>query len=260
MTLGTAASSSIQNVRASEIRMGAISARKIAAPTPTGIASRRPSADVTAVPKRNGNAPKSSKTGSQVRVTRNCQPNFSRARAEFRYNSKTSRPVIRMMEEAKTSVTRCATSSPARKRARNTRMRTGGRASSTVTALLAMLSNPGNSFHFLGNHFLGQPSIGERFGHLLPIGQHPMQEIRNGLALHAIGDPGGNQQPGETGDGICILPGRIGYGNSKVIRHLPARASRRSGDACQVGVYKVASGIAHRAVGHLVLDCVNQLD
>ena len=50
ITLGTAASSSIEKVNASEIPCGASSARKIAAPTPMGTAIRRPRAEVTTVP------------------------------------------------------------------------------------------------------------------------------------------------------------------------------------------------------------------
>ena len=50
ITLGTAASSSMTNVRASEMRGGASSARKIAAPTPSGTAISRATAEVTTVP------------------------------------------------------------------------------------------------------------------------------------------------------------------------------------------------------------------
>ena len=41
-------------------------------------------AEVTTVPKIKGRAPNCSKTGSQVREKRNCQPNFCRASPEFR--------------------------------------------------------------------------------------------------------------------------------------------------------------------------------
>ena len=50
MTLGTAASSSIRKVSASEIFGGASSARKIAAPTPSGMPISSASDEVTTVP------------------------------------------------------------------------------------------------------------------------------------------------------------------------------------------------------------------
>jgi hypothetical protein len=50
ITLGTAASSSIRKVRKFEILGGAISARKIAEATPSGIAISRARKDVTQVP------------------------------------------------------------------------------------------------------------------------------------------------------------------------------------------------------------------
>ena len=87
MTLGTAARSSIANVRASEIRGGASSARKIAPPTPRGTAMSKQTAEVTTVPYMNGKAPKFSKTGSQVEVTKNHHPNLCRGSAELRYSS-----------------------------------------------------------------------------------------------------------------------------------------------------------------------------
>ena len=45
----------------------------------------------------NGSAPNWSLTGSQVEVTRKLQPNLERDRAEFKYSSNTSNPVIKRM-------------------------------------------------------------------------------------------------------------------------------------------------------------------
>ena len=75
MTLGTAASSSIRNVSTSEIRGGASSARKIAAPTPNGIAISSARAEVTTVPKMNGSAPNFSRDRVPILLVENDQPN-----------------------------------------------------------------------------------------------------------------------------------------------------------------------------------------
>ncbi len=57
MTLGTAASNSMRKASVSEIRGGASSARKMAAPTPNGTARSKATTEVTTVPKMKGSAP-----------------------------------------------------------------------------------------------------------------------------------------------------------------------------------------------------------
>src|SRR6266478_6132877 len=64
----------------------------------------------------NGAAPKLSKIGSQVRVQKKFHPNFVRERYEVLQSSYTSIEVMRRIEAANTSVTRCVISSPCRNR------------------------------------------------------------------------------------------------------------------------------------------------
>src|SRR5690348_898428 len=116
MTLGTAASRSITNASASEMRCGASSARKMAAPTPRGTARTSATIEVTTVPYKNGNAPKCSKTGSQALVAKNFQPKAWREALEFTQSTYRSRLVRRITPAAKTSVRMWAISSPLRNR------------------------------------------------------------------------------------------------------------------------------------------------
>src|SRR5208337_4990412 len=121
ITLGTAASRSMKNCSVSEIRGGANSARKIAAPIPRGTAMSRATADVTSVPYMNGSAPYWSMFGSHTRVTKKCNPNFARASAEPVHSSYTSSSVISTTVAANTIVVSRAISSPSRKRDRKER-------------------------------------------------------------------------------------------------------------------------------------------
>src|SRR5262249_46467774 len=60
----------------------------------------------------------------------------------------------------------------------------------------------------LGFHFLRDVAwkgrVGERSGHLLTVVHHPVQKVRDDLALRGILRLSGNQQPCETGDGIGL--------------------------------------------------------
>src|SRR5256885_1970783 len=181
-----------------------------------------------------GNAPKFSKTGSQVRVTKNSQPNLCRGRVEFAYSSKTSRTVTRKMLEAKTRVTRCAISSPVLRRRTHERARSltpgglsrPGRALSTRT-VPTLASDPRNGFHLLRHNGLGKRGVRQRLAELLPVRHHPVQELRNGLPLSSVVDFAGDEQPGETRDRIGRFAWSIRDRDPEVIGYLLGSASRR---------------------------------
>src|SRR5260370_1404593 len=69
----------------------------------------------------NGSAPNWSKTGSQTRVTKKCNPNLCRAKAEPRHSSKISSSVTTTTDAANKNVISRAISSPSRSRLRNDR-------------------------------------------------------------------------------------------------------------------------------------------
>jgi hypothetical protein len=69
---------------------------------------------------------------------------------------------------------------------------------------------------FLGDNFLGQFGIRQRFTILLPIGHHPVQKALDRVTLRSILNLRGNQQPGEAGDGECVLPRCVRDGNPEI--------------------------------------------
>src|SRR3954451_5642476 len=113
MTLGTAASSSIRNVRTFDSRGVASSARKIEAITPKGTAINRARKAVTQVPYMKGKAPNFSAFGSHRELVRKLQPNVLTVDCELTHNSKTIKPTIVRISAAEASVTRRASSSQA---------------------------------------------------------------------------------------------------------------------------------------------------
>src|SRR6266436_7698356 len=159
MTLGTAARRSMKNSRASETLAGASSARKMAAPMPSGTAIRSETPAVTVVPNMNGSAPNWSKIGSQTEVRKKLKPNLCRARTEPCHNSKTRSKVTRTTEAANKKVIMRAISSPSRRRERNEREPATGLALGTVVVVVATLSQPVlldlvDGLQFLGHHFV----------------------------------------------------------------------------------------------------------
>ena len=86
MTLGMAAKRSTRIDMVLDTLGGAYSAKKIAAPTPIGIAIKSATKDVTQVPKINGRAPKFSATGSQTRLNKKPIPNLCKDSCEDQTN------------------------------------------------------------------------------------------------------------------------------------------------------------------------------
>src|ERR1035441_6765517 len=103
----------------------------------------------------NGNAPKSSATGSQLVPTRNLQPNLACEGAELRQSSDISNTVTRKTEAAKINVMRCATSSPVAKRRQKLRLRVVALAA----AVADILFNQSDLLRFLVDYRFGKRRI-----------------------------------------------------------------------------------------------------
>src|ERR1700728_1399294 len=102
-----------------------------------------------------------------------------------------------------------------------------------------------------------QRSVVKRAGLILML-QHPLKKIDQDLAIRGVLGRVGNQEPGETGDGIRI-PGCVGYGNTVIGRHvLHARGCfRHSLYGC---LDPGSTRGLHISKGDLVLQGVNEFD
>src|SRR5579863_2043049 len=214
----------------------------------------------------NGSAPKFSATGSQVEVTKKFQPNLCRGRAELRYSSKTSSTVTRKILAAKISVIRWAISSPLVSRRTHLRARPGVLGIPeppsepwTKTVEPDILVDPRNGFLFLGHDGLGQRGISQWLAVLLPVGHHPVQEVRDHLLFLRIIDLSRDQEPSEARDGVSVLAGGVGDGDSKVVGHLLGSAGGRLRHAGEVRLDEVTGGVLHPPVSDVVLDGVDKL-
>src|SRR5712692_1428731 len=145
-----------------------------------------------------GSAPKCSKMGSQTRVTKKAQPNLCRESAEFTHSSYTSRLVIRITLVANRRVTRCAISSPLRKRRNNARGSQPGPGRSTAMGAVAILANLRDRLHLLFDHLFRQLRVGQRLSILLAVFQHPAEKARDDVALLRVLNLSGHRQPGKT--------------------------------------------------------------
>src|SRR5260370_10491994 len=138
-----------------------------------------------------GSAPNCSKIGSQTEGRKKLKPNLCRGRTEPCHNSKTRSKVMSTTEAANKKVIIRAISSPSRSRERNEREPEIGPAPGTVVVVVAtfrkFLLDLAESFHFLGHDFLGELRIRQRLGIVLPIGQCPLEEALDGVALGRIG-------------------------------------------------------------------------
>src|SRR5215472_6549294 len=212
MTLGTAASRSMKNSRVSEIRGGASSARKMAAPMPRGTAMNRATAAVTTVPYTNGKAPNSPSMGFQVVVLKKAKPNLCLGIAESRHSSRTSRIDMRTTVAAKTKVIRRAISSPSRRRDRKERELETGPAPGRDVEAVATLLNFSQSLLLHSDDFLRKARVRKSFGVILPVTEHPCHKTFYGVALGSVGKLLGDEQPGESRNGISVFSLGIGDG------------------------------------------------
>src|SRR6266853_3306216 len=212
----------------------------------------------------NGHAPYWPATGSQVLVTRKDRPNLARDAPELMYSSNTSSPVTSRMLAAAAKVIRYATSSPARRRCTNDRAGLAGPALVIVVEEAAIRHARSldlrDRFLLLGHDRLGQARVGQRLGHILAIREHPGQEILDRFFLGGVADFFRNQQPREARNRVGVLTGRVGDGDTEIVRHLLGGAGGRGRHAGQTGFDESAGNVLHLAVRDLVLDGVDQLD
>src|SRR6266568_1071996 len=129
------------------------------------------------------------------------------------------------MLAAKINVMRWAISSPLRRRSAKARAppdrgERDGAGRRTAMLGVAISLDLGNLAHLDGHDLLGQTRISERLGIVLALGQHPVQELFDNVALHRVSDFHWNQQVSEAADRISTGLCRIGDRNSDVLRHL----------------------------------------
>jgi len=94
-------------------------------------------------------------------------------------------------EAANRKVTRRAISSPSRRRARKEREPTEGPALGTVVLVAAMwwssrLLNPVECLRLLSDYFFGKLGVRERLDQVLSVGESPLYEAFDGVALAGI--------------------------------------------------------------------------
>src|SRR5215472_16520418 len=154
----------------------------------------------------NGRAPKSPSTGFQVVVLKKPRPNLCLGKTESCHSSRTSRIDMRTTVAAKTKVIRRAISSPSLRRDRKEREPETGPALGRDVEAVATLLNFGQSLLFLGDHFLREPRVRKSFGVILTVTKHPGYETLDGVALGAVRELLGDEQPGKSGNGISSFP------------------------------------------------------
>src|SRR3954465_10242759 len=74
------------------------------------------------------------------------------------------------------------------------------------------------SFYSCG-HFSGKRSIGQLRGHLLTISDHPVEEINDNLLFIGVSVVRRDEKPGEACNGVGILAGGVGDGNTVIRGH-----------------------------------------
>src|SRR5580698_9467998 len=82
-------------------------------------------------------------------------------------------------------------SSPSRRRVKNEREPATGPALGRVVLVVDIsygrkLLDAVEGFYLFGHNFLGQLCVGKRLGIVLPVGQHPLYETFEGIALGTI--------------------------------------------------------------------------
>jgi len=109
-------------------------------------------------------------------------------------------------------------------------------------------------------HGLRQWSVGQSVGFGLAVIEHPAEEVNERFALGRVSRVGRDQQPGKAGDRIGGCTGSVGDRNTEVGGHCLGRRGGSSGYTVGRSSDILAGGVLHRAVGHLVLNGVDQLD
>src|SRR5712692_950562 len=176
----------------------------------------------------NGSAPNCSKTGSQTRVTKKCNPNLCRAKAEPCHSSKISSSVTTTTDAANKNVISRAISSPSRSRLRN------GRSCSHYfrePSEPRRLLDAAQRLLFFGDYFFRQLRVRQLLRIVLPVRHHPRQKALDRIPLRRVRKLLRNQQPRKTRDRISRLARRIGNRDPEIVRHRLCRGRSSGADA-----------------------------
>src|SRR6185295_18261439 len=80
--------------------------------------------------------------------------------------------------------------------------------------------NFGQSFLLEFDDPLGQRCIVQRRGEGLALGQHPCEELLDGIALAPVLDARWDQEPGEAGNRVRVRAGGVSDRHAEVGRHV----------------------------------------
>src|SRR5260221_4337139 len=215
----------------------------------------------------NGKAPKFSAIGSHTRVTKKLRPNLSRASEEPFHSAITSMREMSTRVAAKRKVMTRAISSPSRSRERKEREPATGLGLGTLMDEVAtpILAGPcllyfADGLQLFVDNFLGQFGVGKILGEVLPVGNRPLYEALQGVALGRVLELFRNQQPSEASNRIGALTWSIGDRDAEILRYGFYRASGSFGHAGQIRLHESAGRVLDAAVGNLVLCRINQFN
>src|SRR6185436_18092263 len=204
-----------------------------------------------------GRAPNDSCTGSQsVPLTKGTRPTLASTGWDRRANTNTMRPAITRMEPPTPPRSTDHTRSPIRPR------RSFGAGADSVTegaTALSGASEDGLSIDRqclergldLLDHGGRQGRVVEPRGRLLPVVGGPPEELDQRLALGRVLLVLVDEDVGEAGDGIGVLPMGVGDRHPEVGRHL--HAGGRGGGAGDARCDEGAVVVLERGGGQLVL-------
>src|ERR1019366_1086580 len=138
----------------------------------------------------NGSAPNCSVTGSHVDVTKKCQPNLWRASPEFCQSSYTRASVTSTIESAAARTRNCVALSPLKTRRTRAPAPVAGTGAldraAGITASDTRSLHGGDRLQLFHHHGPGKLRVMQRLGQLLSVGEHPLEEVRDGLPLRRI--------------------------------------------------------------------------
>src|SRR5882724_672408 len=207
-----------------------------------------------------GKAPNCSAMGSHTRVKKKLKPNLCRGSADSLHNSNTSSTVITTTDAAHRNVKSLAISSPSRRRETNEREATTGPALGKFVLVADTLLDLAKRLQFLRYDFRGELCVCEGFCIVLPVGKHPLDKSLKRVSLPGVGKFTRDEQPGKTRYRIDRLARCIGDRYPEILRHRLDGTSSCATYARQIRFDEVARGVLHLAIGHLVLNRVNQFN
>src|SRR5260370_29455436 len=101
-------------------------------------------------------------------------------------------------------------------------------------------------------YLMRERSIGQLLGHMLPLIQHPIQEVQNDLLRAGVFGLRRDQEPSESGDRISILTGCVGDGDTEIGGSALHRGGS-SGDSLRAGSYQSSPSTFLSAMRDVVL-------